>query len=482
MAVNLLDMAKGYFTDAIVSRVSGSLNENPEAIQKTLTGALPVFLGGLISRSNSPDGPGLLASLLGQFTPGSASAPATAALDQDPDTLMSRGNDLVDAVFGTGSSGISGALAQFSGVKTASASGLLSMAGSVIMALLSRQLLSQGGGMTADRLLTLLDDQRGAVALALPSGLSALRGNQPGTLGEMVTGPMAGPMGGLSGASSSPVTGAASAMGSAMAGATGAAAVGGGKVTSTPAYGDTLNDRPNRFNFWPWLLAALAAGLLIYFLSGMGNTTDPATISNSNDTTSASVPDVTATQPTGGMDSAANSAGVLIDSASSATAADAAGAMAALGAFGAKKLPDGIELNIPANGIENKLIAFIEDPSKPVDKTTWFNFDRLLYETNSASLKPESREQLQNIAAILKAYPAVTLKIGGYTDNTGNAAANKKLSQSRAESAMTELVRLGVSQDRLEAEGYGQAFPVASNKTEAGRTQNRRTAVRVTKK
>jgi outer membrane protein OmpA-like peptidoglycan-associated protein len=139
-------------------------------------------------------------------------------------------------------------------------------------------------------------------------------------------------------------------------------------------------------------------------------------------------------------------------------------------------------LNIPANGLENKLIAFIEDQSKVVDNTTWFNFDRLLYETGSATLKPESREQLQNMAAILKAYPTVTLKIGGYTDNTGNAVANKKLSQSRAEAAMTELVRLGVAQARLEAEGYGQEHPVASNKTEEGRAQNRRVAVRVTKK
>ncbi|MEZ0487509.1 OmpA family protein, partial [Fibrella aquatica] len=114
------------------------------------------------------------------------------------------------------------------------------------------------------------------------------------------------------------------------------------------------------------------------------------------------------------------------------------------------------------------MIAFIEDSLKGVDKTTWFNFDRLLYETGRATLRPESREQLQNMAAILKAYPAVALKIGGYTDNTGNAADNKNLSQSRAESVVAELVRLGVAVTRLEAEGYGQQHPVASNKTEEG--------------
>lgn len=483
MAVNLLEMAKGYLTDAVISRVSGSLNESPEGIQKALTGALPVFLGGLISRSSSPDGPNILTGLIRQFMTGASGTATTTVDDQnDPDTLISKGSGLLDSVFGPSSSLITGALAQYAGVKSSSASGLMGMAGSIITGLLGRQLMSGGGGINAGSLLSLLGSQREAVASAMPSGLSALMGNMPGI------GALSGMIGGLSGAASSAVTGATGAMGAALAGATGTASSGarGGNAEriTTPAYNDDVNEPSKGFNFWPWLLAALAAGLLFYFMRGCGDKTDSATFSTTNDTTSASVQDATAT-----IDSTATTAGALVDSASSSisAAADSAGNMlanaaASLGAFGAKKLPDGVELNIPANGIENKLIAFIEDQSKVVDKTTWFNFDRLLYETGSAKLKPESREQLQNIAAILKAYPAVNLKVGGYTDNTGNAAANKKLSQSRAEAAVTELVRLGVSQGRLEAEGYGQEHPVASNQTEAGRAQNRRTAVRVTKK
>lgn len=56
----------------------------------------------------------------------------------------------------------------------------------------------------------------------------------------------------------------------------------------------------------------------------------------------------------------------------------------------------------------------------PVDKKTWFTFDRLEFETGSANLEPSSMEQLKNIAEIIKAYPQVTLKLGGYTDDTGN--------------------------------------------------------------
>lgn len=146
------------------------------------------------------------------------------------------------------------------------------------------------------------------------------------------------------------------------------------------------------------------------------------------------------------------------------------------------KLPDGTELNVPESGIESQLVAFIQDSSKPVDKTTWFNFDRLVFDTGKTTLQDSSQEQLNNVAAILKAYPNVHAKIGGYTDNTGNAAANLKLSAARAKSVMDALVAAGVDKSRLESEGYGDQHPVADNSTEDGRAQNRRIALRVTAK
>ena len=154
----------------------------------------------------------------------------------------------------------------------------------------------------------------------------------------------------------------------------------------------------------------------------------------------------------------------------------------ALGKFFSKKLPSGIELNIPELGVENKLIAFIEDTKRSVDDKTWFTFDRLTFETGKATLKPESQEQLKNIAEILKAYPKVTLKLGGYTDNTGDPQSNLKLSQQRAETVMADLGKLGVDAGRLKAEGYGQEHPVADNSTEEGRAKNRRIDLRVTSK
>ncbi len=146
------------------------------------------------------------------------------------------------------------------------------------------------------------------------------------------------------------------------------------------------------------------------------------------------------------------------------------------------KLPDGTLLKAAPGGIEEQLVKFVEDAAKPVDKTTWFNFDRLLFDTSKASLKPESKDQIANTVATLKAFPKVSLKIGGYTDNTGNKDSNRKLSAARATTVLEALVAGGIEKSRLEAEGYGDQHPVADNGTEAGRAQNRRIAVRVTKK
>ncbi len=156
-------------------------------------------------------------------------------------------------------------------------------------------------------------------------------------------------------------------------------------------------------------------------------------------------------------------------------------ALAKLGSFFSVTLPNNTTLSIPEFGIENKLLGFIKG-DKPIDKNTWFEFDRINFMTGSTSLSTESEEQISNIAAILQAYENTSIKIGGYTDNTGSEAVNMRLSQARADSVKRALVSQGISGDRLTTEGYGPAHPVASNDTEEGRAQNRRIAVRLTAK
>ena len=149
-----------------------------------------------------------------------------------------------------------------------------------------------------------------------------------------------------------------------------------------------------------------------------------------------------------------------------------------------KKLSSGFEIaNASADGIESQLVTFIEDQSKVVDKTTWFNFDNLQFETAKSTLMAGSEVQLKNIAEIMKAFPNVKIKIGGYTDSDGDDKANMKLSADRSNTVMNALAEMGVAKPRMEAEGYGEQHPVCpANDTPECKQQNRRIAVRVTAK
>jgi outer membrane protein OmpA-like peptidoglycan-associated protein/uncharacterized protein YidB (DUF937 family) len=97
------------------------------------------------------------------------------------------------------------------------------------------------------------------------------------------------------------------------------------------------------------------------------------------------------------------------------------------------------------------------------------------FDTDSANISADSQDILSKAADAIKRAPAGTrIEIGGHTDNTGDAAANQKLSEARAAAVAKRLVELGVGADMLTSKGYGQTMPVADNSTEEGRAQNRR--------
>ncbi|HEU0195900.1 MAG TPA: OmpA family protein [Nevskiaceae bacterium] len=102
------------------------------------------------------------------------------------------------------------------------------------------------------------------------------------------------------------------------------------------------------------------------------------------------------------------------------------------------------------------------------------------FKFNKATLTEPAKGTLDNVASALKQQPDLDVVIEGYTDSTGPAAYNKRLSQRRADSVRNYLVQDGVSGANLTAKGFGEADPVASNATRAGRTLNRRVQFRVT--
>lgn len=100
-----------------------------------------------------------------------------------------------------------------------------------------------------------------------------------------------------------------------------------------------------------------------------------------------------------------------------------------VGTFLDINLPDGTVINVGSNSTESKLYKMLSDDTFKVsdDKTQgWITLDGVTFAKGSASLKDSSKRQIDNIAAILKAYPNAKVKFGGYTDNTGSAEANQK--------------------------------------------------------
>lgn len=106
-------------------------------------------------------------------------------------------------------------------------------------------------------------------------------------------------------------------------------------------------------------------------------------------------------------------------------------------------------------------------PQMPDLQRVNFDFDR-------ATIRPEDREKLDQDAATLKEWGDVKVEIAGYTDSVGSAQYNRGLSVRRAEAVRRYLIEKGIAADRLTLKGYGEAMPLADNATAAGRAMNRR--------
>lgn len=108
-----------------------------------------------------------------------------------------------------------------------------------------------------------------------------------------------------------------------------------------------------------------------------------------------------------------------------------------------------------------------------------FVLDHCTFETGKAILLPEAFTVLNELVEYLERKDDERIELGGHTDNVGGAAKNMKLSLDRALAVRQYLISKGIAENRLVAKGYGLTKPIASNKSAAGRAQNRRTEVKI---
>src|SRR5690606_7576148 len=101
--------------------------------------------------------------------------------------------------------------------------------------------------------------------------------------------------------------------------------------------------------------------------------------------------------------------------------------------------------------------------------------DNIFFSFGSDSLLPESRFELDGLAAFLEEEPSVHIEIHGHTDAVGSEEDNQRLSEARAKAVYEALIDRGIGPERLRYRGFGERRPVADNDTEEGRKRNRRT-------
>ena len=108
------------------------------------------------------------------------------------------------------------------------------------------------------------------------------------------------------------------------------------------------------------------------------------------------------------------------------------------------------------------------------------NLPDVTFAVDSTAISPQMRNTLDGVAQSMVNYPNSLIDVMGHTDSTGSEQYNLDLSKRRADSVANYLTSRGVSRARIETIGYGEAYPVADNTTEAGRAENRRVEIRIT--
>jgi len=141
-----------------------------------------------------------------------------------------------------------------------------------------------------------------------------------------------------------------------------------------------------------------------------------------------------------------------------------------------EELAEKAEADNPAAETEEPTVsqaAIIEE------KLSQLDFSSITFEKNSSALTDNAKNTLNDAAKTLLEHPNVNIRIEGHTDTSGNPEINLKLSKQRAQSVLNYFVDAGIENSRLEADGFGDQFPIAPNDTKAGRIKNRRIEIKV---
>lgn len=437
MSFNILDAVKSHLTPNLISKASSFLGESDSAVGKAISGILPSVLGGLISKSSSDNAGAAEVFNMSKEANSSGFMNSLGDIFSDGGGLLSIGSGLVKSIFGSKADSIIDSIAGFAGVKKSSANSLMSMIAPVALSTIGNH--AQTNNLNSSGLMNLLSSQKSSILNMLPGGLSNLAG-----------------MVGLGKISSS------------ISAATDKTRR---TLSATDEYADNATRKASSMKWLLPLLLIAGAAILAWYLWKGCNKGEGTAVVNGQDTVQLVDPTV---DPT--ITNKVEWPTVSIDSLSGIINYD-------LGKDMEFSLPDGATFTAAEKGFESQLLTFIKDGviDTANKSANWFNMFDVQFKTGGNTYTGKAEAQLKNCAAILKAYPFVKIKLGGYTDNTGSADNNTTISQQRADKVKADLIKMGATADQItEAVGYGPLYPVCeANDTPECKARNRRVACKV---
>ncbi|WP_426490311.1 OmpA family protein [Hymenobacter sp. 102] len=435
MEQTLMSVTQFSFSNDLLEQLAQETQESVGTLRTALTRAVPVAVQALAGRVSGPDGPATIWKLGREAYGASVLEPMAAETHQG---WIARGESLMRGLLGETYHFTALRIATAANFGLPAAERVLSAAAVAALGVIGEH--SQEHNLTPEALATWLVQEGTSLSGTLqpePSASSVVPGQDTATASTSVTAGTWVPTGG------------------------------------GQAYTPSVSAEPARTPVrWQWGALLLAAVVLGYVF---GNWQDLRLGNNSNSlaaTTPAASGTTTGTGAPSGQSGRydASSGNYIYDT----------------GQPLILHLADGTTQKVGATSTENRLYTFLADPTQQVDSVNrtkgWINFDRVYFEPGSTTLTDESFLQLRNVASILKTFPASVVKIGGYTDSTGNPLKNFQLSEERAKTAMLAIAGMGVDINRVQAKGYGGKYFITPNTTPEGRALNRRISIRVIKK
>lgn len=460
--MNILNSLKDLANDELMAKVSLALGVDEKNLSKVIQASIPTLLGGILYTDSKKHhtlvnifeqaarNDNLMGDMLSNVAGGNVPA---------NDIMQS----VLNAIFWEKKSGVINILTNLGGTKVESVEIILGFVGGLVASFFGSKMKTDG--LNFGDLLDLLAQEKENIMVALPDGLATTLGLSKGPA-EAVQHVMKN----TTNANNAAMLAVAVPVSESTRAADNATQVVKNRVSDT-----TMK--------WLWpliLLAGLAIGLL-YFLKGcnhVGVKEDLEQIEGSVGVVDEQV---------------ANTSSDLVDT---AVATNASGVLnedgdwiATKGALVTLKTEDGRLIETNKGSVAEKLYQFAMDQSAVPDKnrpSNWFNFDGLLFQSGSSILKSGAEKEIATTVDVLNAFPKLKIKIGGYTDNSGDPNVNLKLSESRARMVYQTLLNKGAQKTSFDSkafEGYGDQYPICTtNGSEACKAQNRRIAVVVISK